>query len=216
MGRGCLCNGPGNRHQCTKKQEEEILQLNTQLEARIEERTKELNMTVAELQDEVAKRTAAEKRIKSALKREKELNELKTKFLSMVSHEFKTPLSGILTSTILLSKYKLSEQQDKRDKHIQTIADKVHYLNNILNDFLSIERLDSGKENYKPTTFKLSKVINEVVYNANMLLKDGQKIVFPPRSMNIPLPRMKKLWSYACQTSYTMPLNTHLKTQPLP
>tara|TARA_R110000850_G_scaffold218852_3_gene344421 strand:+ start:6216 stop:7466 length:1251 start_codon:yes stop_codon:yes gene_type:complete len=163
-----------------KRQEEQILKLNTELEGRIEERTLELNATVAELQDEVAKRSAAEKRIKSALKREKELNELKTKFLSMVSHEFKTPLSGILTSTILLGKYKLSEQQDKRDKHIQTIADKVHYLNNILNDFLSIERLDSGKENYKPTPFKLSKVINEVVYNANMLLKDGQKIVFPP------------------------------------
>lgn len=163
-----------------KKQEEEILNLNAELEGRIEERTRKLNETVAELQDEVAKRTAAEKRIKTALKREKELNELKTKFLSMVSHEFKTPLSGILTSTILLGKYKLSEQQDKRDKHIQTIADKVHYLNNILNDFLSIERLDSGKEHYKPTTFKLSKVMNEVVYNANMLLKDGQKIVFPP------------------------------------
>ncbi len=163
-----------------KKQEEEIIQLNTELEARIQERTKELKLTVDELQDEIEKRKAAERRIKSALKREKELNELKTKFLSMVSHEFKTPLSGILTSTILLGKYKLSEQQEKRDKHLQTIADKVHYLNNILNDFLSIERLDSGKEKYKPTTFKLSKVINEVVYNANMLLKNGQKIVFPP------------------------------------
>lgn len=163
-----------------KKQEEEIIQLNAELEARIQERTQELKQTVDELQDEIEKRKTAERRIKTALKREKELNELKTKFLSMVSHEFKTPLSGILTSTILLGKYKLSEQQEKRDKHIQTIVDKVHYLNNILNDFLSIERLDSGKEKYKPTTFKLSKVINEVVYNANMLLKNGQKIVFPP------------------------------------
>ncbi len=98
----------------------------------------------------------------------------------MVSHEFKTPLSGILTSTILLGKYKLEEQQEKRDKHLRTITDKVHYLNNILNDFLSVERLDSGKETYRPTTFKLSKVINEVVYNANMLMKGGQRIDFPP------------------------------------
>lgn len=161
------------------EQEEKIKKLNAALEERIQERTKELHKTVDELKSEIEKRKVAEKKIKSALKKERELNELKTKFLSMVSHEFKTPLSGILTSTILLGKYKLEEQQERRDKHLRTITDKVHYLNNILNDFLSVERLDSGKETYRPTTFKLSKVINEVVYNANMLLKDGQRIEFP-------------------------------------
>ena len=88
-------------------------------------------------------------------------------------------MSGILTSAILLEKYKLTEEQDKRDKHIKTISNKVLHLNNILNDFLSIDRLDSGKINYKLTTFNLSKVINEVVYNANMLLKSGQNINIP-------------------------------------
>lgn len=80
---------------------------------------------------------------------------------------------------MLLSKYKLSEQQEKRDKHIHTIVNKVHYLNNILNDFLSIERLESNNTNYKFTTFNLSKIVNEVVYNANLLLKNGQKINIP-------------------------------------
>ena len=55
----------------------------------------------------------------------------------------------------------------------------MKYLNNIINDFLSIERLDSGKVNYKFSQFSLSKVINEVIYDANMLLKEGQKIVYP-------------------------------------
>ena len=116
---------------------------------------------------------------KKALKKEIELNELKTKFLSLVSHEFKTPLTGILTSAMLLGKYQLTEQQEKRDKHLKTITDKVQYLNNILNDFLSIERLETGKVTYKFSTFPLSKVINEVVYDANMLLKDGQRIKYP-------------------------------------
>ncbi|MEM5565488.1 PAS domain S-box protein [Psychroserpens sp. AS72] len=119
------------------------------------------------------------KELKTALTAEKDLNDLKTKFLSMVSHEFKTPLSGILTSTILLNKYKLTEQQDKREKHIRTINDKVQYLNTILNDFLSVEKLEKGKFNYKFTNFKLSKVLNEVIYNANMILKDGQQINYP-------------------------------------
>lgn len=124
----------------------------------------------------VQKRT---NQLKTALENEKELNELKTKFLSLVSHEFKTPLSGILTSSILLGKYTKGNQQENRDKHIRIITEKVHYLNSILNDFLSIERLETGKVNYRFTSFRLSKVINEVVYNANMLLKEGQQVKYP-------------------------------------
>ncbi|AXP79521.1 Signal transduction histidine-protein kinase BarA [Mariniflexile rhizosphaerae] len=169
-----------------KQQELELLELNDQLEKKVSERTKTLSDTVEELKivnkerdAEIKKRIEAQNKIKNALKKEKELNELKTKFLSLVSHEFKTPLSGILTSAMLLSKYKLTEQQERRDKHIKTISDKVHYLNNILNDFLSIEKLDTGKINYKFSTFKISKIVNEVVYNANMLLKEGQEIKYP-------------------------------------
>ncbi|MDU8885695.1 PAS domain-containing sensor histidine kinase [Yeosuana sp. MJ-SS3] len=169
-----------------KAYEEKIVELNTNLEKKVKKRTeqleqaiKELKLVNIELSVENKKRIEAEEEVKSALIKERELNELKTKFLSMVSHEFKTPLSGVLTSAMLLSKYKLSEQQENRDKHIKTITDKVHYLNNILNDFLSVEKLEKGQVKYTPTTFKLSKVVNEVVYSANMLLKEGQKINYP-------------------------------------
>ncbi len=169
-----------------KQQELQLKELNSELEKKVYDRTKTLTNTVLELKKvnferdiEIKKRIEAQNEINNALKKEKELNELKTKFLSLVSHEFKTPLSGILTSAMLLAKYKLTEQQEKRDKHVKTISDKVHYLNNILNDFLSIEKLETGKINYNYSTFKLSKVVNEVVYNANMLLKDGQKINYP-------------------------------------
>lgn len=169
-----------------KKQEAELQELNNELEKKVKSRTQELSTIVKELQIvnnerdiEIKKRIEAQNKISNALKKEKELNELKTKFLSLVSHEFKTPLSGILTSAMLLGKYKLAEQQERRNKHIKTITDKVHYLNNILNDFLSIEKLETGKINYKYSSFKLSKVIDEVIYNANMLLKEGQKINYP-------------------------------------
>lgn len=169
-----------------KKHEQEILELNMQLEEKVLKRTKELSSAVSELkvlnnelEEENKKRIEAERKMKKALKKEIELNELKTKFLSLVSHEFKTPLSGILTSTMLLGKYKLTEQQENRDKHIKTITDRVHYLNNILNDFLSIDKLETGKIKYNFSEFKLSKVLNEVVYNCNLLLKQGQKINYP-------------------------------------
>ncbi|MCP9199623.1 PAS domain-containing sensor histidine kinase [Gramella sp. GC03-9] len=169
-----------------KETQQQIRELNTQLEEKIRARTRELSETVEELQKlnlnlekEVKRRTEAERKIKDALQKEKELNELKTKFLSLVSHEFKTPLSGILTSATLTEKYTQEEQQPKREKHLVTIRNKVHYLNNILNDFLSIERLDSGKGQYKFTDFSLKRLINEVVYNANITLKDGQELIYP-------------------------------------
>ncbi|MCQ0110512.1 PAS domain-containing sensor histidine kinase [Zhouia amylolytica] len=165
----------------TKRIESEnvIRELNEHLEDKIKQRTKALRDSVAQLTKEVRLRIEAESQAKIALQKEKELNELKTKFLSMVSHEFKTPLSSILTSSMLLGKYTEGEQQPKRDKHINTIKGTVRNLNGILNDFLSIERIDSGKIDYKFAKFNLSKVFNEILYDANMTLKSGQKIQFP-------------------------------------
>lgn len=159
-----------------KEQEEKLSKLNAKFEQKIILKTKELNETISQLEHENMLRVDAEKDINIAFRRERELNKLKTNFLSLVSHEFKTPLSGILTSIILLGKYNLSEQQEKRDKHIKIITDKVQYLNNILNDFLSLEKLETGNINYNLSTFKLGKVIKEVVSNANILLKEGQTI----------------------------------------
>ena len=169
-----------------KETQKQIKDLNTHLEEKIETRTRELSRSVdqlrelnLDLEEEIKRRKEAEKKIKDALQKEKELNELKTKFLSLVSHEFKTPLSGILTSATLAEKYTRAEQQEKREKHLVTIRNKVHYLNNILNDFLSIERLDSGRGQYKFTDFGLKRLLNEVIYNANITLKDGQEIKYP-------------------------------------
>lgn len=161
------------------KRDFKIKELNEHLEKKIRTRTLELRETVGMLKKEIKRREEAEKKMKLALQRERELNELKTKFLSLVTHEFKTPLSGILTSATLVGKYKASNQQDKRDKHLKTIIREVRHLDTILMDFLSIERIEKGKEIYKFTEFSLSKVVNEVVYNANMLLKIGQHINYP-------------------------------------
>ena len=169
-----------------RETEKKIDSIKVVLEEKVKKGTAELQNTINQLKEvnrnykkELTRRIEIEIKLKEALQKEKELNELKSKFLSLVSHEFKTPLSGILTSAILLEKYQLTEEQEKRDKHLKTITSKVQYLNNVLNDFISLERLDSSNENYKFKNFNLSKVINEVVYNANMLLKSGQRINIP-------------------------------------
>jgi hypothetical protein len=175
-----------------KKKKDEIKELNHSLEKKVSQRTEDLKNTIIKLenvnknlQQEVQKRQQAENRIKNALAKEKELNELKSKFLSLVSHEFKTPLSGILSSATLTGKYTTSDQQVKRDKHLQTIKNKVRYLTGILNDFLSLERLESGKVNYKFEKFSLKSLINEVIYNANITLKSNQELNYNQNYENI-------------------------------
>ena len=183
-----------------KETQRQITDLNAHLEDKIALRTTELQETILQLEksnlnleSEISKRKRAEKKIKSALQKQKELNDLKTKFLSLVSHEFKTPLSGILTSATLAEKYKEATQQDKREKHLGTIKSKVHYLNNILNDFLSIERLESGAGQYKYTSFSLKRLINEIVYNANITLKNGQEIIYPQEIRDVLLYQDEKI-----------------------
>ncbi len=114
----------------------------------------------------------------------------------MVSHEFKTPLSTILTSATLVGKYTTTEQQDIRVKHLKSIKTGVHHLTGILNDFLSIERLEKGKEVYRLNDFSLSKVVNEVIYNANMLLKTGQKINYPLNIEDLTIHQDEKIVSW--------------------
>jgi signal transduction histidine kinase len=99
----------------------------------------------------------------------------------MASHEFRTPLSSILSSASLLSKYTESEQQDKRDRHIARIKDAVKNLNDILEDFLSLGKLDEGKVSVDPAPFNLQEFLEDTIDNHKGLLKNGQQIVYDHR-----------------------------------
>ncbi|MFN9956404.1 MAG: sensor histidine kinase, partial [bacterium] len=80
-----------------------------------------------------------------ALEKEKLLNDMKSRFVSMASHEFRTPLSTILSSVTLLSKYTTTEEQARREKHIDRIKSSVTNLTDILNEFLSLGKIEDGK-----------------------------------------------------------------------
>lgn len=116
---------------------QEIKLLNTQLEQKVADRTTMLRETLAQL--EISKDELAE-----ALEKEKELSDLKTRFVSTVSHEFRTPLSAILSSAALISRYENTDQQDKRIKHIDRIKENVKHLNDMLGDLLSLSKLEEG------------------------------------------------------------------------
>ena len=98
-----------------KKAEEALKQLNIELEAKVQERTNELSQAILELQHINASLSQAEEDARQAYEKERELSELKSRFVSMASHEFRTPLSGILTSASLIGRYYALADKEKRD-----------------------------------------------------------------------------------------------------
>lgn len=120
----------------------------------------------------------AEKEMIKNLEKERELNELKTRFVSMASHEFRTPLSTILSSATLAQKYRTTELQDKREKHLDRIKSSVKNLTSILNDFLSIDKLEDGKVEVHLTDFLIVDLFNEAIEEMGPYLKNEQHIKF--------------------------------------
>ncbi len=119
-----------------------------------------------------------EQEMQKELDKERELNEMKSRFVSMASHEFRTPLTTIFTSAILIGKYQTSEDNDKRVKHINRIKSSVENLTEILNDFLSISKLEEGKIVSHPSEFILVPFIEEILTEMHGHIKSGQEIIY--------------------------------------
>jgi len=152
----------------------EMRRLNAELEAKVEERTIILKEALQRLEQ-------SQEELSEALDKERQLNEIKSRFVSMASHEFRTPLSTVLSSASLLTKYKDAEDQPKRERHIEKIKASVKQLNDILEDFLSLGKLDEGKVAVSVNEFSLNDLIQDVIEEMKGLAKDKQKIVY---SMN--------------------------------
>jgi len=150
---------------------EDVRKLNTGLEAKVEQRTLILREALSELE-------RSQSELSEALSKEKELNEIKSRFVSMASHEFRTPLSTVLSSAALLSRYTRTEEQDNRDKHIKRIRDAVKHLNILLEDFLSLGKLEEGKIRAEPAAFEVREFLEEVVEEMRPLAKPGQTLEF--------------------------------------
>jgi len=133
-----------------KLAEEQIIRINQNLEKKIKERTLELT---------------------EALEGEKEVSDMKSRFVSMASHEFRTPLSAILSSTSLIDHYKDPEQSEKRNKHIERIRSSVKNLTDILDDFLSLDKLEQNKVEVHNIRFELRKLVEDVIEETSGMMK---------------------------------------------
>jgi signal transduction histidine kinase len=152
----------------------QIRQLNMDLEKRVEQRTKDLELALKKLEHTNENLKKAEQETLKALEKERELNTMKSKFVTIASHEFRTPLSTILSSASLIAKYHAPDDEEKRNKHISRIKSSVNNLTGILNDFLSIGKLEEGKITNDPVSFDIRQFSEELIEEITPLLKEGQ------------------------------------------
>lgn len=150
--------------------------MNKKMEALNEELEKKVEKRTARLMETMEKLEASKEELSKALSKEKDLGEMKSSFVSMASHEFRTPLSTILSSASLLAKYKLTEEQPKRDKHIQRIKASVINLNNILNEFLSLGKIEDGRISANTSVFNIKDFITQQINEIAEIFKAGQKV----------------------------------------
>ena len=120
----------------------------------------------------------AEADLRTALNKEKDVSELRSRFVSMASHEFRTPLSTVLSSAYLISKYTSAEDNLKRQKHVDRIVSSVNLLTDILNDFLSVGKMEEGKIQVRRSIFNVAENIKNIVMDLEGLLKSGQQISY--------------------------------------
>ena len=152
----------------------EIKFMNSELEQKVEDRTKMLREALSELE-------RSKEELHLAFEKEKELNELKSGFVTVASHEFRTPLSTILSSAYLLGKYSQVNPDPKMEKHIHRIKGAVEGMKNILEDFLSLGKMEEGLveidlERVSPPA--IDNILKELLEELDGLLKSEQEILF--------------------------------------
>ncbi|WP_423148153.1 PAS domain-containing sensor histidine kinase [Rubrolithibacter danxiaensis] len=154
-----------------KAAEERIKEYALELEHTVEERTASLRKTVKALQE-------AKEEVSISLEKEKELNQLKSRFVSMASHEFRTPLSSVQLSASLIEKYSKNADLENVSRHVNKIKTSVGNLTAILNDFLSLERLEAGKIEPTFQEFDIVKLAEEIIEEMQLVTKQNQSIIY--------------------------------------
>lgn len=159
-----------------KEQRKELAVINKKMEVLNEELEKKVEARTAKLKETLQKLENSKDELFKALSKEKDLSDLKSAFVSLASHEFRTPLSTILSSAILIGKYDSAEDQSKRDKHIQRIKSAVINLNNILDEFLSLKKIEEGRVTSNKSIFDIKHLIETQISEMAGIFKQGQQV----------------------------------------
>ncbi len=135
------------------------------------------------LETEILERRRTEKMIRNALEKEKELGEFQSRIISTISHEFRTPLTTIQSSSELLKIYSKNWSEEKKLKHFQRIGDSVEHMTQLLNDVILIGKAEAGQIKFNPTQLDLQSFCREIVEELQLSL-ESQPIIFSSQGDN--------------------------------
>lgn len=131
---------------------------------------------IAGLMVDISDSKRTEEQMKRALEQEKELNEMKSNFISMASHELRTPLTAIYSSTELIEMYGRKWPQEKFIEHISKIKYSVDNLINLMEDLLTLSRVDTGTIKFNPSAINLKTFVEKIVLNLESLQNKNHKL----------------------------------------
>lgn len=149
---------------------------------------------------EITKQREAQESIEKSLTQERKLNELRTNLVSTISHEFRTPMTTIRTSTELMELYiegLTFKNSDRLQKHLYTITNEIDRIVELMNTVLTISREDSGKTNFRPIIFDLQQVCLDVIETSYSNQRDGRKVKTTIEKGVFPVLADKNLMEYA-------------------
>lgn len=160
-----------------KKAEMALKKTNEYLELKVMERTEDLQLLVHKLKEEIAERERAENEIRIMLEKEKELNELKTRFISMVSHEFRTPLTIIRSSAQLVEKYYVKLSLEEKSEYLVRIMKTVDIMTDLMENVIFIGKTDVDKFNTEPSKINLATFLKTLIKDFQLTLRQKRNIV---------------------------------------
>lgn len=168
-----------------KQAEDRMKNYSEELEKQVKGRTLVLEEAIFELEK-------TKKELRNALEKEREVNEMKSRFVSMASHEFRTPLTTMMSSLSLVTRYAERSDLDNHSRHVQKIKKSINNLTDILNDFLSVSKLEEGRVEVTQEKIVIREFIEDVLLEMQGMSGDhrmlyehtgGETCFFDPKLM---------------------------------
>ena len=164
----------------TKRKQAEIAlhNANLELECRVLERTSQLRNANEQLCREIAERKQAEAKVRQTLEQEKELGELRARFVCMVSHEFRNPLHVISFATSALKRHNHQWNEEKKLKNLHRIQTAIEHLSELMDDVLTIGRSEAGKLTFEPRALDLEQFCDDLVAQLQLSHSSQHTVTF--------------------------------------
>jgi len=158
--------------------EQQLNEYKEKLELLVEQRTAEIQKANFELVQQIEKEKELEALLQEALLKEKEINELKTRFFASVSHEFRTPLTAVLTSAQMIQRYGKKWSEEKLETHYQNIDKMINHLTKLLDDIMLISRAEREILKNNPKQEDINLLFNQIIEEHYPSLQKYRKINF--------------------------------------